>query len=275
MRATMYGCEIVCPQPIGSATSSYAYARSPGGTNSSRGTRPIAASTRSSSMPRARSWRSTISRRRASGGGEGSRMRPEVRQDERRDADDAFGGRREPDREHRDERVAGRERAVAAAADVVPAAQVDELPPGRRRDEHVARVRVPQRGPCPLEPGRVAEDARVAARPARPEPQLLSLAARDPVAVLEEEHHLRSRLVVQPLRELADILRAARQPVDLPRAVRRGNGDVRPGEAAATEEREIGVRALERDRALDLRLAVVGADDDGVAVEERVDAPGS
>src|SRR4051794_2209823 len=60
MRATMYGWEIVWSAPIGSAASSYAWRRNSSGTKSSRGTRAIAAKTRSSSIPRARSWYSTI-----------------------------------------------------------------------------------------------------------------------------------------------------------------------------------------------------------------------
>src|ERR1700751_2846363 len=59
----MYGCEIVWPSPIGSAASEYATSRSSGGTKSSRGTRPIAASTRSSAIPRRWSCRSTIQAR--------------------------------------------------------------------------------------------------------------------------------------------------------------------------------------------------------------------
>src|SRR6266566_4848193 len=56
----MYGCEIVWPALIGSAASAYAASRRSSGTKSSRGTRAIAASTRSSSMPRRRSCHSTI-----------------------------------------------------------------------------------------------------------------------------------------------------------------------------------------------------------------------
>src|SRR5215207_7673915 len=154
----MYGCEIVWPAPIGSALSSYAAARSASGTNSSRGTRPIAASTRSSPIPRARSWRSTIRARsadvrealRISG-----RVDAEVREHERGDAGDAVGRRVEADRQHRDERVGGRERAVAAAAEVVPPAEVDELDARRRRDEHLPRVPVRERRGRALPPLRV------------------------------------------------------------------------------------------------------------------------
>lgn len=51
IRATVLGLEIVCPCPIGSATSSYARLASPGSTNWWRGTRCIAASTSASRMP--------------------------------------------------------------------------------------------------------------------------------------------------------------------------------------------------------------------------------
>ena len=50
---------------MASGVSSYAWARSSGSTKRSRGTSPIAASTRSSTMPRPRSWRSTMCRRAA------------------------------------------------------------------------------------------------------------------------------------------------------------------------------------------------------------------
>src|SRR3954463_14897780 len=63
MKATIHGCDIVCPSPIGSAPSAYASLRTASGRNSSRGTCSIAASTRSSSIPRGRSCRSTMRRR--------------------------------------------------------------------------------------------------------------------------------------------------------------------------------------------------------------------
>ena len=56
------------------------------------------------------------------------------------------GGRLDPDREERDERVAGDERAVAAAAQVVAAAEVGELPALCHGDEQLAGVRVRERG---------------------------------------------------------------------------------------------------------------------------------
>src|SRR6187549_4090231 len=126
----MNGWEMVWSSPIGSAASSYAYGATSTGTNSSRGTRPIAASTRSSAIPRARSWRSTI-RARSADAREALRIRgwvdAEVREDERGDAGNAVGRRVDADRQHRYERVAGDEGAVTAAAEVVAAAEVDEL----------------------------------------------------------------------------------------------------------------------------------------------------
>src|SRR5215211_8687354 len=60
MHATIQGWDIVCPSPIRTAPSRYARRRLSAGRNSSRGISAIAASTRSSWIPRRRSWRSTI-----------------------------------------------------------------------------------------------------------------------------------------------------------------------------------------------------------------------
>src|SRR3954467_14981375 len=60
MQATIHGCDIVCPSPIPTAPPRYASSRDSGGRKRSRGTSAIAASTRSSSIPRPRSCRSTI-----------------------------------------------------------------------------------------------------------------------------------------------------------------------------------------------------------------------
>src|SRR5215471_9164318 len=105
----MYGCEIVWPSPIGSATSSYARRRSFSGTNSSRGTRSIAPSTRSSATSR-----------RCRSGGTREPLDPEGAQDGRGDVDDRRGHVLETDRQHRDLGVAEEQRAVAAPSDVVP-----------------------------------------------------------------------------------------------------------------------------------------------------------
>src|SRR5947209_6486731 len=64
MRATMYGCEIVCFDPIGSAPGPYAFAATSDGTKRWRGTSRIAPRTRWSLIPRAATWRSTINARR-------------------------------------------------------------------------------------------------------------------------------------------------------------------------------------------------------------------
>src|SRR4051794_25965874 len=141
MSATMYGWEIVCPQPIGSAASVYASSCSSFGTKSSRGIRAIAASTASSPMPRPRSWRSTIDSR------DSTRTRhSEMVEDGGHDLRDSPRRRVDADREKRNEGVGGDERAVAPAAQMVAAAEVDELPALRRRDEQLAGVRVRERG---------------------------------------------------------------------------------------------------------------------------------
>src|SRR6266700_2404301 len=125
MRATMYGWEIDCPPAIGSAASSYACSPSSGGTNSSRGTRSIAASTRSSAISRSRSCCCTINVR--SSASDGTRQHPLVRRGLEtemlnhglRDVDDAAGRHLDADRQHRNLRVTAQERAVTAAAHVV------------------------------------------------------------------------------------------------------------------------------------------------------------
>src|SRR5262245_23932973 len=75
MKATMYGCEIVCSRPIGSGLSSYDRDRMPSGTNRWRGTLRIASRTRALVMSRACSWSLTICRRSAFQS-RGSRWRP-------------------------------------------------------------------------------------------------------------------------------------------------------------------------------------------------------
>src|SRR3712207_4995731 len=66
MQATIQGCDMVWPSPIATAPSRYAWPRASGGRKSSRGTSAIALRTRSSAMPRRRSWRSTMRSRRSS-----------------------------------------------------------------------------------------------------------------------------------------------------------------------------------------------------------------
>ena len=65
--------------------------------------------------------------------------------DARLDAGDRARAAVEADGEHRHLGVGRLERAVAAAAHVVAAREVEELPAGRGRDEHLAGVRVAQR----------------------------------------------------------------------------------------------------------------------------------
>ena len=133
------------------------------------------------------------------------------------------------------------ERAVAAAAEMAAAGEVEELPAGRRRDEHLARVRVRERGRgAHAAVGNRVEDRVV----------LVAVASHDDAAVLLESDDPGGRLVVETLGDRARIVR-----VDHRRAVRRGHEVV-----AGVEARDL----------VDVRLAVVGADDHGVALEERV-----
>src|SRR5213592_2733274 len=147
----MYGCEIVCPAPIGRAASSYARRRPGSGTNSSRGTRSMARRTFSSTMSRARSWRSTMLRRSSGCGMGGAPVRQldaEVLERERGDVDDPSRDPvPEPDGQHGNLGVAELERAVAAAAEVAAAREVGELDTGGRGDDQLARVRVRERAP--------------------------------------------------------------------------------------------------------------------------------
>src|SRR5437773_196517 len=143
MNATMYGCEIVWPAPIGSAASSYARKRNCSGTNRSRGTRAIAWSTRSSRMSRARSCSSTIRRRLNSNSGDDT-CDSEPREQSVLDVDRA-DRRRDTDSEHRHLRVPGEERSVTAPAGMMGTGEVGELPALRGGDEHLACVRVVQR----------------------------------------------------------------------------------------------------------------------------------
>ncbi len=188
----------------------------------------------------------------------------------------------EPGREHRHGRVAREQRAVASAADVVPASEVFELPARSGRDDHLARVRAAERAPDALEGVRVlvgseqplvTEDAP-AAIPGR-EANLHAGLPRDGLAMLEEEREVDTIGAVEPLGELSGRARVER--VDHPRAV--GAGDdglaaVGTRAPAAREDVQVGERVLEPGDALDTRLPMVGADDDRVALEERLVPPG-
>src|SRR4051794_12366989 len=271
MRATMYGCEIVWPKPIGSAASSKARRRSRLPTKASRGTRSSAWRTSSSTMSRPRSWCSTISRRARSGSsgriGErpriGGQPHPEVRERERGHVRDApRDASVEPDRQERALGVGRVERAVAPPAEMAAPGEVEELHARRGRDEHVARVRVGERAPCALERVGLIEDREVAAGPPpavlEGDAQLLAASTGHRLAVLAVEDDARSLAAVEPARELCGLLAAAWKPVDLPGPVGRGHDQVL----------DALVRGLERHRLLDARLAVVRARDHGVALEE-------
>src|SRR5947209_18616597 len=128
----MYGCEIVWPWARASAASSYACERSSSGTNSSRGTRRIASSTRSSVTPRRTSCRTTQSRD------------SEMLRHEPLHPGDRGGRRSEADRQHRHLGVEPLERAVTAAAEMVATREIEELPARRGGDDHLSRVRIAQ-----------------------------------------------------------------------------------------------------------------------------------
>src|SRR3954471_6824645 len=72
MRATMYGCEIVCFAPIGSAPAPYAFAASSVGTKRWRGTSRIACRIRSSLIPRPATYSCTMRARRCAKSGCGA-----------------------------------------------------------------------------------------------------------------------------------------------------------------------------------------------------------
>src|SRR5439155_688444 len=267
--ATMYGWEIVCPPPIGSAASSYARSRSESGTNSSRGTRSIAARTRSSATSRLRSCSSTICRRSSLGSG-GTRERTRIRgrlqvevlQDGRRDLDDRLRLCVEADRQHRHLRVAAAQRAVTPSTCVMASGEVGELVPGRRGDDHLAGIRVVQGGPGALEAPRVSEQALVPGRGppvrTRREAKLGAFPPDDGFGPFQEQRCLDGRLVVQALGEPASFQVATGQPVEHPSAVRCGH----------KETRHVGERCLQPDVVVDPGLAVVRAQDDRVTLEE-------
>src|SRR5438094_2642625 len=235
--------------------------------NSSRGTRSMARRTFSSTMSRARSWRSTMSRR-SSGccmrGTPIGQLDAEVLDRERRDVDDPpRKAVPEPDGQHGNLRVAELERAVAAAAKVAAPREIGELDTDRRRDDQLARIRVRERAPGSLERVGLVEQGLVAARlPAsggRPEAKLFAVAPRDYLVAFPVEDDFSGRTTVE-----APSQRRGVPSVDHPRAVRGGDDDViDPGEAR-----------LQGGDALDRRLAVIGADDHRVPLEKLVRAAG-
>ena len=157
MRATTSGWEIVCPEPIGSATLSHASSCRRAGTKTSRGTSRIAASTRGLST----CVRSTASRR-ASGPSPGCRLRhartggPQLLERPlgvaRLDVHAPHGRRVDAHGEPLAQRVAGgvEDAVVRGEADdreLVDAAPAQALrEPGRRRSPSSRRCR--GRGPC-------------------------------------------------------------------------------------------------------------------------------
>src|SRR3989440_2278876 len=148
------------------------------------------------------------------------RLQAEVLEHGRRDVDDAAGQALEPDHEHRHDRVAGVDRAVAPAAGVVATAEIGELEAGRGRDEHLAGVRVRERRVRTSKGVRLVEDRLVSGRrPAaahRGEGELLAAATSDRRLALAEERDLGRGLVVEAPGELAGVERAVVEAVDHP-----------------------------------------------------------
>src|SRR5581483_11847109 len=145
----------------------------------------MAESTRSSRMPRLRSWGSTIASRSDS---IERRADAEVCEQCRRDLRDPVDLRLDADGQERDERVASDERAVATAAGVVASAEVGELPALGRRDEDLPCVGVGERRPAAPQRVGVIEDRLVPVRLPDAvdgaEPELLSLSSCDGVVAL-------------------------------------------------------------------------------------------
>ena len=164
------------------------------------------------------------------------------------------------DRQQRHERVAGDERAVAAAARVVAAAEVGELPALRRRDEQLAGVRVRERRPA--RHASAVEPRRGCLQPSRRRKRSSSPSRRATASSPSRRSvDVDRRLAVEPPRELGGVDARARQEVDLAGAVRGGDDDL---------SLEAGEARLERAARSTVRLAVVGEEDDRVALEELV-----
>ena len=166
---------------------------------------------------------------------------------------------------------------MTAAARMVAAAQVRELEARRGGDDQVAGVRVVQGGPRTFERVRVREQRLVAAggEPAvRPdEAELLAGATGDGLVALEVEHDFGALFSIEAPGQLVGLRTTARQAVHHRGAVRSGHGQLGRASAGA-EEREAVERGLESHTAVDVRLTVVGADEDRVALEELVGAAG-
>jgi len=184
------------------------------------------------------------------------------------EVDDPARLRLDPDRQDRDLRVTGLQRAVAAAAQVAAPGKVGELHPEGRRDEHLACVRIRERGPGALEGVGLVEDGEIPVRaPAvsrRREVELLAAAPGDGLLSLAVEHDLGGRRAVQTARQLRGFRFATWQPVHHPGPVRSGHHD-------ALDTRK---GRVEGDRPVDAGLPVVGAEHHRVALEKLVRPPG-
>ena len=156
---------------------------------------------------------------------------------------------------------------MAPAADVMAAGEIGELVARRRGDDHLPGMRVVERRPGPLEAVGIPEQSLVPGRRptgrARRKRELLSLAADDGLAVLEEERRLDRRLLVEPLGQCTHIVLVA-QPVEHPGAVR----------CRHQHSGKIAEGLLQANVPVDLRLAVVGAKDNRVPLEKLVGAAG-
>ena len=189
---------------------------------------------------------------------------------------------------------------MAAAADVVGSAPVDELVSGGRRAQEVAR---PSAGKCRPQPpqrigvgaaphlpvlGHQAQHAIVALDAPALAAGVLELSAWRESQLAERAQHdclltLEARAHVDAV-ELAQQVRHARRElgapflvehVDAREATRRADGQVRPiGFRPRREHAQVAERRLEAQAILYGGLGVVGHDDDGVVLEKRVDASG-
>ena len=173
-----------------------------------------------------------------------------------------------PAPQQRAERVGAVQGAVATAADVVGAAPVDELVPGRRREQHVAGRRAGQRRPDPAERVRVVRASATARRrPSAPsaarspstlqrrprevdevaaggEAQLAASAADDRLArrgaPQDAGRRRRARDTASTAREIVLIAALVVERVDHRRALGRAEGDLgadRPRRARASRPR--------------------------------------
>src|SRR4051812_48710250 len=182
------------------------------------------------SLPR--SWSSTIRSRASAAIGDA-----ELLEDAWRDVDRPRWRRAGSDGDHRDLGVALLERAVAAAAQMVTAAEVRELDTRGGRDDEIAGVGVGQSGPCALERVRLRQQGLLASRlPAsagRGEPKLDAVAPGHRLIFFPEQHYV--TLSVEPAREVARRLGAVRKPVRHPRPVGRRHDELRRAAIPAME----------------------------------------